>query len=48
MWSKRLRTITELKVQGGLPIRAGHVGAYEDSLEYSVGKAGGSWIILIS
>ena len=37
-------TITELEVQGGLTIDTGHVVAFEDSLEYSVGKAGGSWV----
>ncbi|CAI8015451.1 Uncharacterized protein M6_Spy0233 [Geodia barretti] len=37
-------TITELEVKGGLTIDTGHVVAFEDSLEYSVGKAGGSWV----
>ena len=37
-------TITELEVQGGLTIDTGHVVAFEDSLDYSVGKAGGSWV----
>lgn len=36
--------ITELEVQGSLTIDTGHVVAFEESLEYSIGKAGGSWI----
>lgn len=37
-------TITEVDVRGALTIDTGHVVAFEESLEYSVGKAGGSWI----
>jgi uncharacterized protein (TIGR00266 family) len=36
--------ITELEVKGSLTIDTGHVVAFEESLEYSIGKAGGSWI----
>ena len=36
--------ITELDVRGALTIDTGHVVAFEESLEYSIGKAGGSWI----
>ena len=37
-------TITEIDVRGALTIDTGHVVAFEESLEYSIGKAGGSWI----
>ena len=36
--------ITQLEVDGALTVDTGHVVAFEDSLEYSVTKAGGSWI----
>lgn len=36
--------ITELNVRGALTIDTGHVVAFEESLEYSIGKAGGSWV----
>ncbi len=36
--------ITELDVRGALTIDTGHVVAFEESLEYSIGKAGGSWV----
>jgi len=36
--------ITELEVAGELTVDTGHVVAFEDSLTYSVSKAGGSWI----
>ena len=36
--------INELEVEGALTVDTGHVVAFEDSLTYSVGKAGGSWI----
>lgn len=35
--------ITEIDVDGALTVDTGHVVAFEDTLEYSVGKAGGSW-----
>ena len=37
-------TITEVDVRGALTVDTGHVVAFEESLEYSVGKAGGSWV----
>ncbi len=37
-------TITEIDVRGALTIDTGHVVAFEETLEYSIGKAGGSWI----
>ena len=37
-------TITPLDVRGALTIDTGHVVAFEESLEYSIGKAGGSWV----
>lgn len=36
--------ITELHVRDALTIDTGHVVAFEDSLDYSIGKAGGSWV----
>ena len=36
--------ITEVEVTGELTVDNGHVVAFEDSLTYSIGKAGGSWI----
>jgi uncharacterized protein (TIGR00266 family) len=36
--------ITEIDVEDALTVDTGHVVAFEDSLEYSVSKAGGSWI----
>lgn len=35
--------ITEVEVAGELTVDNGHVVAFEDSLEYTIGKAGGSW-----
>ena len=37
-------TISEVEVQGALTVDTGHVVAFEESLDYSVGKAGGSWV----
>ena len=36
--------INEVDVEGALTVDTGHVVAFEDSLTYSLGKAGGSWI----
>ncbi len=36
--------ITEIDVVGGLTVDTGHVVAFQDSLSYSIGKAGGSFI----
>ncbi|APW61773.1 TIGR00266 family protein [Paludisphaera borealis] len=36
--------IVELEVRGGLTVDTGHVVAYEETLEYSLGKIGGSWL----
>ena len=36
--------INEIDVEGALTVDTGHVVAFEDSLTYSLGKAGGSWI----
>ncbi len=36
--------IREIDVQDALTVDTGHVVAFEDTLSYSVGKAGGSWI----
>ena len=37
-------SIREIDVDGELTVDTGHVVAFEDSLEYRLGKAGGSWI----
>ena len=37
-------SITELEVSGELTVDSGHVVAFEDSLTYEIGKAGGSWV----
>jgi len=36
--------ITELEVDGALTVDTGHVVAFQDSLQYSLSKAGSSWI----
>jgi uncharacterized protein (AIM24 family) len=36
--------INEVNVDGSLTIDTGHVVAFQDSLEYKLGKAGGSWV----
>ena len=36
--------INEIDVEDALTVDTGHVVAFEDSLSYSIGKAGGSWI----
>ncbi len=36
--------MTEIDVSGELTVDTGHVVAFEDSLTYSIGKAGGSWV----
>ena len=36
--------IREIEVNGALTVDTGHVVAFEDSLGYSLGKAGGSWL----
>ena len=36
--------ITEIEVSGELTVDTGHVVAFEDSLTYSIGRAGGSWV----
>ena len=36
--------ITEVEVEGGLTVDTGHVVAFEESLQYSIGRAGGSWV----
>lgn len=35
--------ITEIDVDGGLVVDTGHVVAFENTLKYTVSKAGGSW-----
>ncbi len=37
-------TIREIDVDGAFTVDTGHVVAFEDSLEYRIGKAGGSWL----
>ena len=37
-------SIRELEVNGALTVDTGHVVAFEDTLEFTVGRAGGSWI----
>ncbi|MCH7801978.1 MAG: TIGR00266 family protein [Chloroflexi bacterium] len=37
-------SIRELEVDGALTVDTGHVVAFEDTLEFTVGRAGGSWI----
>lgn len=36
--------ITELEVDGNMVVDTGHVVAFEESLDYKVTKAGGSWV----
>ena len=36
--------ISELDVTGSLTVDTGHVVAFQDTLSYSLGKAGGSWV----
>ena len=36
--------INKVEVDGELTVDTGHVVAFQDSLDYSLGKAGGSWI----
>ncbi len=36
--------VSELEVDGALTVDTGHVVAFQDSLDYSLGKAGGSWL----
>ena len=36
--------INEIEVNGALTVDTGHVVAFQDSLEYTLGKAGGRWI----
>ena len=36
--------INEVEVEGALTVDTGHVVAFQDSLEYTLSKAGGSWI----
>ncbi len=36
--------IREINVEGAFTVDTGHVVAFEDSLGYSLGKAGGSWL----
>jgi uncharacterized protein (TIGR00266 family) len=36
--------IDEIDVQEDITVDTGHVVAFEDTLEYTIGKAGGSWI----
>jgi uncharacterized protein (TIGR00266 family) len=36
--------IRAVQVEGGLTVDTGHVVAFQDSLQYSLGKAGGSWV----
>ena len=36
--------ITEIDVEGQFTVDTGHVVAFEDSLAYSIDKAGGSWV----
>jgi len=37
-------TIREVEVHGELTVDNGHVVAFQDSLDYTIGKAGGSWV----
>ena len=37
-------SVKEVEVDGALVVDTGHIVAFEDSLEYAVGKAGGSWL----
>ncbi len=37
-------SVKEVEVDGALTVDTGHIVAFEDSLEYTVGKAGGSWL----
>ena len=37
-------SINEIEVRDALTVDTGHVVAFQDTLEYSVSKAGGSWI----
>jgi uncharacterized protein (TIGR00266 family) len=37
-------SIQELEVDGALTVDTGHVVAFEDTLEFTVGRAGGSWV----
>ena len=37
-------SVREVEVDGDLIVDTGHVVAFEDSLGYTVGKAGGSWL----
>lgn len=37
-------SVKEVEVDGALTVDTGHVVAFEDTLEYTVGKAGGSWL----
>ncbi|RTZ90087.1 MAG: TIGR00266 family protein, partial [Planctomycetota bacterium] len=36
--------LRELEVEGELTIDTGHLVAYESTLDYSISKAGGSWM----
>ena len=36
--------IDEIDVNGSLTVDTGHVVAFQDSLKYTLGKAGGSWV----
>ena len=36
--------VSEIEVDGALTVDTGHVVAFEDSLSYSIGRAGGSWV----
>ena len=37
-------SIREIEVNGDLTVDTGHVVAFEESLDYTLGRAGGSWI----
>ena len=37
-------SVNEVEIDGALTVDTGHVVAFEDTLEYTVGKAGGSWL----
>ena len=37
-------SVKEIDVDGALTVDTGHIVAFEDSLEYTVGKAGGTWL----
>ena len=37
-------SVKEVEVDGSLVVDTGHIVAFEDTLEYTVGKAGGSWL----